>query len=195
MNKHIAARRQWAKFGDCKGLPPGPEENVTHKSHEIIRLDLRPRLDRDEDKEEAEARLNAQLKSDDKQVVCRNCGEVPLPHVHIPHRFAAVPHPIPALCRPVTGPSNARSARTLCRWEWRTKRRRRPKPRAPPARAVGRVNTCRCTSATAQRRRPSTRAKSTRSGAYTVALRWPLAAGRLQAAAGCCRLLLRRTCN
>jgi translation initiation factor 3 subunit G len=32
----------WAKFGDCAGLPAGPEANVTHKSHERVVLDLRP---------------------------------------------------------------------------------------------------------------------------------------------------------
>ena len=38
VNKHCIARRQWAKFGDCKGLPPGPEQNITYQSFELIHL-------------------------------------------------------------------------------------------------------------------------------------------------------------
>ncbi len=65
-------------------MPPGPEENITHKSHEIIRLDVRPRLREDEDKEEEAAAASiSKLKTDDKLVVCRNCGEVGCSYHHI----------------------------------------------------------------------------------------------------------------
>jgi len=78
VNKHIAARRKWEKFGDCKGLPAGPEENITHKSHEIKKLDLRPRLREDDDDQKEEKKdladhLAGQGQS--KVVVCHNCGE------------------------------------------------------------------------------------------------------------------------
>jgi len=68
-NKHVLARRQWKKFGDCAGLPPGPEENITYVSVEKIVLDLSGR------KKEEEGELFDKIKGTKESiVVCRFCG-------------------------------------------------------------------------------------------------------------------------
>ena len=36
MNKAVEARRRWKKFGDCAGLPPGPEKVITTVAEEIF---------------------------------------------------------------------------------------------------------------------------------------------------------------
>lgn len=69
MNRHVLERQQWEKFGDCKGLPRGPEKNVTYQSIEIIHLDLKPKK-REEEKEENP------LSKTTAQIGCRNCGDV-----------------------------------------------------------------------------------------------------------------------
>lgn len=72
VNKHVLARRKWSKFGDCTGLPPGPETNITYVSFEVINLDLRPKKRGEEEKEEDSLQ---KLKESASIVVCRNCGE------------------------------------------------------------------------------------------------------------------------
>lgn len=72
VNKHVLSRRKWSKFGDCSGLPPGPETNITYVSFEVINLDLRPKKRGEEEKEEDSLQ---KLKESASIVVCRNCGE------------------------------------------------------------------------------------------------------------------------
>jgi len=83
VNKNVAKRRKWAKFGDCTGLPPGPEENVTYTSLELIKLDLRPR------KRTQEAD-NPDI-SKPGLVQCRFCGETGHWTVKCPKRGQIVP--------------------------------------------------------------------------------------------------------
>jgi len=71
VNKNVAERRKWKKFGDCSGLPPGPEENVTYTSGELIKLDLRPKK-REQDAKDDDPLLRLAGAS---IVVCRTCGE------------------------------------------------------------------------------------------------------------------------
>jgi len=73
VNKNVLARRQWKKFGDCQGLPPGPEDNITYLSGETFTLDLRPKK-REEVKDDGDgmSKLSATGTS---IVVCRLCGE------------------------------------------------------------------------------------------------------------------------
>jgi translation initiation factor 3 subunit G len=71
VNRHVLERQNWAKFGDCAGVPRGPEQNVTYQSFEIIHLDLRPKK-REEEKEESSL---DKLSGTSSIVVCRNCGE------------------------------------------------------------------------------------------------------------------------
>jgi len=72
VNRHVLDRQQWEKFGDCKGVPRGPEQNITYQSFEIIHLDLRPKK-REEEKDEGG--LESKLSGTSSIVVCRNCGE------------------------------------------------------------------------------------------------------------------------
>jgi len=88
MNKKVLTRRQWQKFGDCKGLPPGPENNITYQSFEAIHLDLKPKKMGDEDKEDD---LKTQLSSRDSIVVCRVCGKTGHWTLRCPERNAMKP--------------------------------------------------------------------------------------------------------
>lgn len=36
VNKAVEARRHWKKFGECAGLPPGPEKVITTVAEEIF---------------------------------------------------------------------------------------------------------------------------------------------------------------
>lgn len=36
VNKRVEARRKWKKFGECAGLPPGPEKVITTVAEEIF---------------------------------------------------------------------------------------------------------------------------------------------------------------
>jgi len=92
INKHILARRKWSqnKYGDCIGLPPGIEENVTYTSHEVINLQLKPR--KREDVEEEEDDDIFKLKEGSTSiVVCRNCGETGHWTLKCPQRDTIVP--------------------------------------------------------------------------------------------------------
>lgn len=74
-SKHVLARRKLPKFGDCEGIPPGIEKNVTYHANDNIRLNLKPRK-REDDQDEEEDDPLAKLKGkSDSIVVCRNCGE------------------------------------------------------------------------------------------------------------------------
>lgn len=89
VNKHVIARRKWAKFGDATGIPPGPEANVTYPTHENINLQLKPRKREDDQDEEADDPL-AKLKGD-SIVVCRHCGETGHWTLKCPKRGGIVP--------------------------------------------------------------------------------------------------------
>jgi len=67
VNKNVIERRKWKKFGDCEGVPAGPESNVTYKSTEIINMNLKPKKQGEE--EHVDEKDNVPL------VVCRLCGE------------------------------------------------------------------------------------------------------------------------
>jgi translation initiation factor 3 subunit G len=75
VNRNVEARRQWAKFGDCKGVPRGIEANVTYVSeNELIDLsDLRPKR-KDEIKTDDGLTLLKERGSS-SIVQCQNCGE------------------------------------------------------------------------------------------------------------------------
>lgn len=72
VNRHVLERQNWEKFGDCKGVARGPEQNITYQSFEIIHLDLRPKK-REEEKDDGA--LESKLSGTSSIVVCRNCGE------------------------------------------------------------------------------------------------------------------------
>jgi translation initiation factor 3 subunit G len=71
VNVNALERRKWEKFGDCKGLPAGSEQNVTYESFETITLDMRPKK-RDEQVDDDP--MN-KLDQSSSIVVCRVCGE------------------------------------------------------------------------------------------------------------------------
>eukprot|EP00823_Brevimastigomonas_motovehiculus_P006453 TRINITY_DN5337_c0_g1_i1.p1 TRINITY_DN5337_c0_g1~~TRINITY_DN5337_c0_g1_i1.p1 ORF type:complete len:364 (+),score=110.85 TRINITY_DN5337_c0_g1_i1:66-1157(+) len=67
VNKNVAARRKWAKFGDCKDAAPGPEANVTMMDNQEVRV-VKPSLETVDD-------VWAQARSQKTSVVtCRFCG-------------------------------------------------------------------------------------------------------------------------
>lgn len=72
IHKAVLERRQWKKFGVCKGLPPGPEHNITYSSHEQINLQLKCKT-REEDQSQEEDDPLQKLKG--SSFTCRNCGE------------------------------------------------------------------------------------------------------------------------
>jgi translation initiation factor 3 subunit G len=95
VNKNVAARRRWAKFGACTGLPEGPENNVTYTSHEQIHLDVRPKLSArgesgDVEHKDEPSALDL-LQPDKAIVVCRNCGETGHWTLKCPKRNKIVP--------------------------------------------------------------------------------------------------------
>lgn len=64
VNKMVQARRKWAKFGDCAGLAPGPEMNITYMQPDPVQLEfLQP---------ESKAKAKDDVKI---TTVCRKCGE------------------------------------------------------------------------------------------------------------------------
>lgn len=76
VNKRVIERRKWSKYGDCAGLPAGPEANITYPTYENINLQLKPRKREDDFlEEEANANPLAKLKTEGSIVVCRHCGE------------------------------------------------------------------------------------------------------------------------
>jgi len=64
VNKHVEARKKWKKFGDCLGLPPGPETNITYQTVDLVELDLMKK----EEKEVEQVNLVS-------STVCRRCGQ------------------------------------------------------------------------------------------------------------------------
>lgn len=74
INPAVLRRRKLEKFGDCAGLPPGPEPGITTNSTDIVSLTLRCRKkDEKEEEEDPFAKLTAA--KNDSVVICRNCGE------------------------------------------------------------------------------------------------------------------------
>jgi hypothetical protein len=41
VNKRVEARRKWKKFGECAGLPPGPEKVITTVAEELSAVQTR----------------------------------------------------------------------------------------------------------------------------------------------------------
>lgn len=75
VNRNVLYRRRLTKFGDCTGLPPGPEKNVTYHTHENIKLVLKCRKREDVEGEEDDDPLAKLKGTGDSIVVCRHCGE------------------------------------------------------------------------------------------------------------------------
>jgi translation initiation factor 3 subunit G len=74
VNPRVAARRQWAKFGDSVKDAPGPNPNTTSVAENII-LKLSPNWKQESKADEKDPNANAlkaQLK--DKKVKCRICN-------------------------------------------------------------------------------------------------------------------------
>jgi len=103
VSKTVAERRKWQKFGDCAqtGSGPGPEANVTYRSTEVIRLDLRPRKREDDQKDDRERdrdRESSSVGGLDKLnpnaaiMVCRLCGETGHWTLKCPKRSSITPH-------------------------------------------------------------------------------------------------------
>lgn len=99
VNRNVAARRKWAKFGDLINMPPGPDPGHTYFHHDTITLNLRPKK-REEQQDDVDDPFN-KLKPDSSIVVCRNCGEtghwtLKCPRrgeINMPGALAGVPDP------------------------------------------------------------------------------------------------------
>lgn len=65
-NKNVEARKKWKKFGDCAGVPPGPEAGITSESLDEFDLVLSGEKKAEDQPKESSA-ANA---------VCRNCGKI-----------------------------------------------------------------------------------------------------------------------
>jgi len=66
VNKRVEERKRWRKFGECAGLPPGPEKGITSIGDEVF-LDLTSKSQASESKAKKEV-VNL-------GIVCRNCGK------------------------------------------------------------------------------------------------------------------------
>ena len=66
VNQAVEARKQWKKFGDCAGKPPGPEPGVTMWGDDVA-------LDTIISKKEDDAASNETVSLG---VVCRTCGAI-----------------------------------------------------------------------------------------------------------------------
>lgn len=72
VNKTVAQRKHWKKFGDAKGTPDGPDPSTTNVSENIVfKLSLKSTVPAEKE-EESNTSLDA-LKKKDKMVVCRIC--------------------------------------------------------------------------------------------------------------------------
>jgi len=65
-NKNVEARKKWQKFGDCAGLPPGPEKGITMESLDEFELVLGGPLQKEE----------APKDTSSASAVCRTCGKI-----------------------------------------------------------------------------------------------------------------------
>lgn len=89
VSKGALGRKKWAKFGACAGMPPGPEENITYVSVEVIVLDLAGKADEKEAK--AQDQLMDKLASGGAVFQCRLCGETGHFTLKCPKRNSAAP--------------------------------------------------------------------------------------------------------
>ena len=76
VNKAVQDRRTWAKFGDCKGVPPGVEMNITYQQSKPVELEF----------------MKAKVESTELKISkkCRKCGG---PHWTIKCPFFSGPGP------------------------------------------------------------------------------------------------------
>lgn len=65
ISKRAEERRHWKKFGECEGLPPGPERGITSIADEVL-IEVTRRHETEEQKPKKEATTNL-------GIVCRNC--------------------------------------------------------------------------------------------------------------------------
>lgn len=70
INKRILERRKWKKFGDCEGMKPGPERNITMTAFDDIKLDFRQKK-KETEQDSAAAAAAGKMSI----IICRNCGE------------------------------------------------------------------------------------------------------------------------
>jgi len=66
INKRVEDRKRWRKFGECAGVPPGPEKGITSNGDEVF-LDLASKS------QAAEAKPKKEVVN--LGIVCRNCGK------------------------------------------------------------------------------------------------------------------------
>jgi len=66
-NKRVEERKKWKKFGDCAGLPPGPESGITSIGEEVF-ITLGTSQQREEEKKD--------VSSVPSTVTCRTCLKV-----------------------------------------------------------------------------------------------------------------------
>lgn len=92
VNKAIADRRTWAKFGKCLGLPPGPEDATTDLDPDVnlvlTTMAGGAAAALKQKKQEKPQDTEAILAGGVKNVVCRHCGgnhwTMSCPYKHIP---------------------------------------------------------------------------------------------------------------
>jgi len=72
VNKSVEARRRWKKFGECAGLPPGPEKVITTVAEELF-FDYPKSKQQDKDAVLKEGGSKDAVLS---SIVCRNCGKL-----------------------------------------------------------------------------------------------------------------------
>jgi len=71
VNKRVEERRQWKKFGECAGLPLGPERGITSLGDEVY-LDLSGKVQAGEVKtKKLQPSADTNMKI---SIICRNCG-------------------------------------------------------------------------------------------------------------------------
>jgi translation initiation factor 3 subunit G len=85
-NKHVHARRSWAKFGDCEGKPRGPEPNITYQSFDEVKISLTGRQEDEKDQTDVIEKLRGGA-----VVVCRYCGKTGHWSLRCPERNKVAP--------------------------------------------------------------------------------------------------------
>jgi len=87
LNKKVQERKTWRKFGDCAGLPPGPEKVITSFGDEVF-------FDQGKGSKQQEQKSNEPIVSN---IVCRHCHKVGDHWTHkCPYRDKVFDKPAPA---------------------------------------------------------------------------------------------------